>query len=210
MKRPWISINLAISVDGKICSTDHLSSGWTSTEDHARLLELRRGKDALMVGMGTLLEDTMALTVPDQDRQPLRCVVSRNRAIPKDHPVFLRAGGEIHLLQTEVGGEPSETATLHRGSLLDFITVLKDRYAVNTLHCEGGGTLIRALAELDAIDEIHLTMAGHTLFGGTEAPTLSGVPGAYFANSMRYSLTQMIASEDGSEVFLSYQRSEAQ
>jgi hypothetical protein len=80
MPRPWISTNLAISLDGKISSAAFHPSGWTSREDHARLHELRRPADALLVGRGTLVADRMALTVPGKAVQPLRCVVSTTGA----------------------------------------------------------------------------------------------------------------------------------
>ena len=63
MPRPWISTNLAISADGKIDSTASRPSGWTSRDDHARLLKLRESADALIVGCGTSEADRMTLTV---------------------------------------------------------------------------------------------------------------------------------------------------
>lgn len=73
------------------------------------------------------------------------------------------------------------------------------------LHCEGGGSLIRSLAELDAIDEFHLTWAGHTLFGGKAAPTPTGVPGAFLPASLKFELSAFEPTSEG-ECFLSYRR----
>jgi hypothetical protein len=63
-----------------------------------------------------------------------------------------------------------------------------------------------ALAELDAIDEIHLTWAGHTLFGGRDAPTLSGTPGGFLPASREYELTGCDPCPEIGECFLSYRR----
>jgi hypothetical protein len=59
---------------------------------------------------------------------------------------------------------------------------------------------------MDAIDEIHLTWAGHTLFGGREAPTISGVPGDFLPASRAYELVEFDPQPETGECFLSYRR----
>ena len=205
MLRPRIYINLAISVDGKISSTPPRPSGWTSSADHARLLELRANADAILVGRGTLEADRMTLTAPGNSKQPLRCIVSRSGVIEPSHPVFHRPGGDIHLLVTgEFTGIVDSNVTLHQQPLMEFIAELASKFYVQTLHCEGGGQLIRALAELDVIDEVHLTLAGHTLFGGFAASTATGIPAEFLPRSSAFELTHF--EPRGGECFLTYTR----
>lgn len=202
MTFPQISINLALSADGKISSVARRPSGWTSKEDHARLLELRKGADALLVGRGTLDADRMTMKAPGD---PWRCVVSRSGRFDPAHPLFHSSGGPVHLLVT--AGEPPEIAgaTVHAGSLAGFLETLAAG-GIRRVHCEGGGELVFALAELDAIDEIHLTLAGHTLFGGRAAPTLSGVLGGFLPATREYELTGFEPHPETGECFLSYRR----
>jgi 2,5-diamino-6-(ribosylamino)-4(3H)-pyrimidinone 5'-phosphate reductase len=205
MLRPRISTNLAISADGKISSNPPRPSGWTSREDHARLLELRANADAILVGRGTLESDRMTLTVPNRPKQPLRCIVSRSGKLDPSHPVFTTLGGDIHLLVTGgFAGSVDSKITLHRQTLLGFLQTLATDYHVNQLHCEGGGQLIRALAELDVIDEFHLTLAGHTLFGGFSANTATGIPAEYLPQSLAFEITRF--EPRAGECFLSYTR----
>ena len=205
MLRPHISTNLAISADGKISSTPPRPSGWTSREDHARLLELRANADAILVGRGTLDSDRMTLTVPNQQEQPLRCIVSRNGKLDLEHPVFASPGGDIHLLVTgEFSGSVNSTVTLHRQTLIGFLQTLAAEYHVKKLHCEGGGQLIQALAELDVIDEFHLTLAGHTLFGGFNAATATGIPNEFLPQSRAFEITHF--EPRAGECFLNYRR----
>lgn len=203
MERPRIITNLAISADGKISSVDRRPSGWTSASDHARLKQLRLGAQALMVGRGTWEEDRMTMTSPEN---PLRCVVSGSGNFDRSHPIFTTPGGAIHLLVTG-GGEvdPIDGATIHHASLGAFLEILAQDHGVQRLHCEGGGSLIRSLAVLDAIDEFHLTWAGHTLFGGKAAPTPTGVPGSFLPASLKFELTAIEPTSEG-ECFLSYRR----
>ena len=211
MLRPWISTNLAISADGKISSVSRRPSGWTSRDDHSRLLQLRENADAILIGRGTLEADRMTLTVPGKPIQPLRCIVSKSGKIPQDHPIFQKSGGSIHLLVTgPADPSPGLPATIHRQSLADFLQTLVSDHGVNHLHCEGGGELIRSLAELDAIDEFHLTLAGHTLFGGLLAPTATGVPADFLAQSRGFQITCFDPRPDSGECFLTYRRVGAQ
>jgi 2,5-diamino-6-(ribosylamino)-4(3H)-pyrimidinone 5'-phosphate reductase len=207
VQRPWISINLAVSCDGRIAAAAGSASGWTSNEDHQRLLELRRGVDALLVGRATLVADRMTLTVPDQDRQPLRCIASRSGSFDPQHPLFHRPGGPIHLLAaTWAAATPPPGAILHCGTFAKFLTTLAVNHHVKTLHCEGGGGVIASLAGLDAIDEVHLTLAGHTLFGNPAAPTITGIPGNFLPHSMPFDLTRFDPRPDLGECFVSYTR----
>ncbi len=79
---------------------------------------------------------------------------------------------------------------------------------VRHLHCEGGGQLIRALAELDAIDEFHVTLAGHALFGGMEAPTATGIGVDFLPASLDFALSHFEPRPDMGECFLSYRRAQ--
>ncbi len=210
MLRPRISTNLAVSADGKISPVDHRPSGWTSCEDHSRLLELRNNADALMVGRGTLETDRMTLTVTGKPVQPLRCVVSKTGDIPLDHPLFSSPGGAIHLLVTNNPDPPDLPGSTHHQSLAEFLHTLASSHGVKHLHCEGGGTLIRSLADLDVIDEFHLTLAGHTLFGGLQAPTATAIPADFLLRSRAFEISRFDPRPDSGECFLSYRRSAPQ
>jgi riboflavin biosynthesis pyrimidine reductase len=202
MKRPRLSLNLALSADGKISSVARRPSGWTSKDDHARLLELRQGADALLVGRGTLEADRMTLKAPGD---PWRCVVSRGGGFDPAHPLFHTPGGPVHLLVTDGVAPDIPGATVHTSGLADFLETMAAA-GIGRVHCEGGGQLVFALAELDAIDEIHLTWAGHTLFGGRAAPTPSGVPGDFLPATREYELTEFDPRPETGECFLSYRR----
>ncbi|MES2659373.1 MAG: RibD family protein [Verrucomicrobiota bacterium] len=208
MPRPRVSTNLAISADGKISSVQRIASGWSSRDDHARLLELRETADALLIGRGTLESDHMTLTAPGN---PLRCIVSKSGYLDPAHPVFSTPGGDIHLLVTgpESPALPAELKgkiTVHQQTLAEFLDLLASDYQIRHLHCEGGGNLIRSLAEIDAIDDFHLTLAGHTLFGGLQAPTATGIPGDFLPKSTDFEITRFAPRPDLGECFLSYTR----
>jgi len=213
MDLPTVSLNFAITADGKISSIDRRPSDWTSRDDFERLLALRLEADALLVGRGTLAADSMTMTIPARlkpARQPLRCVVSRSGAFDPGHPLFQTPGGDIHLLLTDPENHPPPNLpgdpTIHRDSLPDFLATLHREHRVKNLHCEGGGELARSLFELDLVDSIHLTWAGHHLFGGRNAPTLTGLPGDFLPASRQFHLDHFDPRPDLGECFLSYRK----
>jgi riboflavin biosynthesis pyrimidine reductase len=141
----------------------------------------------------------------------LRCIVSRTGNFDAEHPVFKKSGGPIHLLTT--GDLAAENPfprggdiVHHHQTLEEFLRTLATDHAVKSLHCEGGGQLIRALAEMDAIDEFHLTLAAHTLFGGSKSPTSTGVPSAFLTCSSQFELSHCEPHQELGECFLSYTR----
>ncbi len=46
---------------------------------------------------------------------------------------------------------------------------LRSEFEVQSIACEGGAALFRALLELDLVDQLNLTIAPY-LFGGAERP----------------------------------------
>lgn len=202
-KKLTVILNLAISADGKIAPTGSPSSNFTSKEDLARLLDIRKRADAILVGRGTLEADQMTMTV--EGKMPWRCVISESGRIDPKHPLFSTEGGERHLIVGPEATPPKLPATIHQETLSGFIEKLKENPNIHTLLCEGGGKLVRALFELDLVDEINITWAPHTLFGGKNAPTLTGLPGDFLPASLHYQLVHYSPNK-ADELFLTYHR----
>ncbi|MDP0490887.1 MAG: RibD family protein [Verrucomicrobiota bacterium JB023] len=212
MKRPHVIVNFALSADGKIAPAGRGPSKFSSEEDTQRFMEIRQTVDAIMVARGTLEADNMAMILPDRslDKQPIRCLVSRKGNFDPSHKVFATPGGDIHLIVADPaddfdpGNYPRATAT-HRATVQDFIENSAMSLGIERLLCEGGGTLAKSLIESDLIDEYRLTLAGHTLIGGSKAPTLTGHLGDYLGKSTKLSL-EGFERNAGGEIFLTYLR----
>jgi riboflavin-specific deaminase-like protein len=222
MQRPRIILNFAVTVDGKVSTTKQTPSGFTSAFDKHRLLEIRSLGDAVMVGKNTLQIDQMSMGLPDealrlvrvqkgQSEYPIRVVISSSGDIPDNLPIFnhtfspiiiysttrmppsnqrdLRAKAELHLRADDLVSLPEALHDLY------------ETHQVRTLVCEGGPQLARALAELDAVDELFLTIAP-ILAGGTSAPGILGGLGTFLPSSRIYRLESMKVEAD--ECYLHY------
>jgi len=99
-----------------------------------------------------------------------------------------------------------EKATLHLSDtdevdLSWMLRQLRHDYQVRSVACEGGATLFRALLEADLVDQLNLTIAPY-LFGGADAPTLTGLSKEFLPRGARCAVTDMRVI--GEECFLTY------
>ena len=62
-QRPWVILNAAMTVDGKIDTAARTGTGISSEDDWARVDQLRAEVDAVMVGGHTLIAEDPRLTV---------------------------------------------------------------------------------------------------------------------------------------------------
>jgi len=109
--------------------------------------------------------------------------------MPKRYQKTLREKATLYL---------SESRHVDLGWMLQQ---LRRDYGVKSVACEGGATLFRALLEANLVDQLNLTIAPF-LFGGSDAPTLTGLSKEFLPRSVRCSLTDMRVV--GEECFLTY------
>jgi len=105
-------------------------------------------------------------------------VIYSTRRMNAANQEALKARADLHLSEGE------------RVYLPYVLEDLYQNYRVRILVCEGGPRLTRSLAEVDAIDELFLTIAPF-LFGGAEAPGLLGRAGPFLSASRIFGLESM-------------------
>ena len=74
-----------MSVDGKIALPNRKQVKLSNKEDSERVNKLRENCDAILVGIGTIIEDNPKLTVKnnkDISRNPIRIVLDTNGRTP--------------------------------------------------------------------------------------------------------------------------------
>jgi riboflavin-specific deaminase-like protein len=225
-QRPTVIANFAMTMDGKVSTRNRTPSLFTSPRDKSRLLEIRSTGDALLVGRATVEADTMSMGLPDdslraerlargQAEFPIRVVISAGGNFNPDWKIFHSPGGRVILFASKSMGHRIQNSLLLPGKvdmvlLEDFsiaavLQSLKNEFGVRSAVCEGGPTLLRSLLAIDALDEMYLTIAPR-IFGGEDAPTLTGVGGLFFAVPRRFQLTDFVF--ESGEVFTHYTRQE--
>jgi 2,5-diamino-6-(ribosylamino)-4(3H)-pyrimidinone 5'-phosphate reductase len=141
-----------------------------------------------------------------QSEYPLRVVVSNSGDLSSQLSIFKHQFSPIIIYSTTrmnaANQEELKTRAdlrLSEGDAVHLQEVLSDlfqNHGIRTLVCEGGPSLARGLAEIDAIDELFLTVAPF-LVGGAEAPGLLGRDGPFLSASRFYRLEsiKVISSE---------------
>jgi len=141
---------------------------------------------------------------------PTRVLLSASGKIDPTLPVFAKDFSPIVIFSTtgmkpttRTALEQKATVYLHsqKVDLTAMLHTLRREHGVRRLVCEGGPQIFRALLEADLIDEIHLTLTPH-VFGGNQAPTLTGLAGNFLPHSSRLRLLEMRPVEN--ECFLRY------
>jgi riboflavin-specific deaminase-like protein len=210
-----------MTADGKVTTKNLGPVDFTSCEDKLHLFRQRALADAVLLGHTSLERDNVRLGLPaelqelrikrGQSRFPLRVIVSNKGKIDDRLKIFQSDISPIIIFSTERMPLKNQEAlrkrtTLHLTSAsgVDLATMLKtlrDRYKVRTLACEGGPSLFRSLLKRGFVDQLNLTIAPY-LFGGDNAPTLTGLSKEFLPASVRCSLIDLRTV--GGECFLTY------
>src|SRR5207237_2514017 len=141
----------------------------------------------------------------------LRVIVSNEGKIDHQLKIFQSDISPILIFSTkrmpkEFRAALAEKATLHLSDqrdvdLVEMLRTLRYDYKVRRVACEGGPILFRSLLELGLIDELNLTIAPY-LFGGADAPTLTGLCKEFLPASVHCVMKDMRMV--GDECFLTY------
>ena len=161
--RPWVSVKLGMSADGRTALADGSSQWITSDAARADVQRLRARACAVVTGIGTVLADDPALTVRDPSlalhgREPLRVVFDAKGQLP--------AGAKL-----ATDGKPTLVFGGDGAGRVD-IRVALQRLAsreCNEVLVEAGPTLAGAFVASGLVDEIVLYVAP-TLLGDTARP----------------------------------------
>lgn len=178
--RPYVSLKLALSIDGRMGAPDG-SSRWITGPAARRRVHARRVEaDAVLVGAGTVTTDDPMLVARDVEaaRQPARVVVDRAGRVRPEARLFMPGGGPVvmattdecpHEVQTAWKEAGAEVLVLPRGAsgvdLMSLLEVLGRRDMIEVL-CEGGATLATSLLREDLVDRLEAHLAPVLLGSG--------------------------------------------
>jgi diaminohydroxyphosphoribosylaminopyrimidine deaminase/5-amino-6-(5-phosphoribosylamino)uracil reductase len=186
--RPWVTLKLAVSVDGAITDATR-SVGWlTGPEARREVHRLRAGSDAVGIGSGTALADDPELTVrevPPPRVAPRRVVFDSSMRLPpssrlartaRETPTVVAATRPLDA-EARARASALEAAgvdVIAASSLADALRLLRAG-GIRSLLVEGGATLAASLLADDAVDRLIIFQAPVVLGAGS-LPAFGGVP----------------------------------
>ena len=193
-RMPYVTLKGALTLDGKIATPSGDSRWVSSAESRQEVHRLRRGVDAVMVGIGTVLKDDPLLNVrlsrPKSRHQPLRIVVDSRLRIPLTSKLVQTASQFPTLIAATRAASPTKTRRLEKGNvevwalpkdsrgkvnLRVLMKKLAERGIVSVL-LEGGGQLNASALRERLVDRI-LFFYAPKVAGGVKAPGVIGGEG---------------------------------
>ncbi len=160
LKRPYVTLKLATTADGKIATQTGESKWITSAVARKFAHKLRAQNDAVMIGTGTLLKDNPRLNcrLPGLEKYSPVKIISDNKGKLNSSHLILN-GKEVITFTNE-----AEMAVQHRvidnkpleNGGVDLISGIKyiARYGITRLLIEGGGKLASSLLKDNIVDNI--------------------------------------------------------
>lgn len=221
---PYVIVNMAMSADGKIATANREIHSFGSNRDLDNLYKLRAQADAVMCGARTAEADGVTLGIGGEKYKKLRI---KNNLTPCHIRVIVSGSGSVNTNANVFQSKISPLIIITKRSIgvnvlnklrsvaddvisfgdneIDFkeaLMLLKEKWKINVLICEGGGELNSSLFKSGLVDELYVTICPY-IFGGETAPTI--VEGEGF-KSLENAINLMLISKKlvGTEIFLHY------
>ena len=212
MKRPYVFLCTAMSLDGKLSTFDKKQAKIATDDNKEMLYEMRVKADAIMVGGKTLILDDPKLTVKSEKRlkmgknkEPFKVAIISNMEEIKNIDDFLNEGEAKKIIFTT---ERSPKANIkefentceiyiYGKEKVDLKQSLSKLYelGVKTLMVEGGGELIFSLLKENLVDEINLKI-GNLILGGRDTTTLCDGIGFTQDTAKKVKLIDLVRKEN--------------
>ena len=185
LKRPFIAVKFAASLDGKIATSSGDSKWITNKKARTFARKLRAQYDAILVGKNTVLKDNPHLGCRDPKvKDPLRIILDSTLSLPIESQVFrdtnvpvvstIRARKE-KVQEFEDRGIQVLRFTGKTISIQEVLAELSKRN-IQSILVEGGSQAIGSSFDEGLVDKVYALHVLMTI-GGKEAPSAVGGEG---------------------------------
>jgi diaminohydroxyphosphoribosylaminopyrimidine deaminase/5-amino-6-(5-phosphoribosylamino)uracil reductase len=198
--RPFVTLKLAISLDGRIAAAGGDSRWISSPESRELVHRWRRESDAVMVGAATVIADNPRLTCRvEGGRDPARVIIDGRLRSPVEAKVFRQRSTAPTMIVTTMANQ-SRAERLYqgrRGSVVEVVAAKAAGGKINLMALmqefgrrgwskillEGGAHLAGAALAAGIVDRVAFFVAPRILGGGL--PAVEGLVSRTVRGSMR-------------------------
>ena len=188
-KRPWVTLKLAMTIDGRIADERNESKWITSEQSRRFVQELRRRHSAVAVGKNTLLRDDPKLTARCGRKTyfPARVVFSSDKNIPQNSYFFTNS----HEARSIIVVRNSKKQYIERAGNIEYWHTASPQYKesiaefldmayteeLTGIFLEGGQQLASGFLENGFVNKVYLFYGNKILGGGSQGLLFSkGLP----------------------------------
>lgn len=192
--RPWLTLKLAASLDGRIATGAGESRWITGPAARARVHLMRTAHDAVLVGAGAARADDPALDVrlPGlESAAPVRLLIDAKLSLAPGRAADGRTPAWRLCAEGAGPADWGEATPVPIGddgrlALAPLLSALGERGLTRVL-CEGGGRLAAGLLKAGLVDELVWMSAGAAI-GAEGAPAIGPLDLAALADAPRFDL----------------------
>ncbi len=215
--RPFVTLKLAASLDGRIAAAGGDSRWISSPESRALVHRWRREADAVMVGAATVIADNPRLTCRlEGGRDPVRVIIDGRLRTPVDATVFRQRSLSPTILVTTAanraraerryckrsgpGGQVEIVAAKAAGKKIDLVALMREfgKRGWSKILLEGGAHLGAAALAAGIVDRVAFFIA--PLILGCGLPAVEGLLSRKVRGAVR--LTNLRTSPIGPDILL--------
>ena len=188
--RPFVIVKSAMTLDGWTSTSTGHSKWITNDQSRAFVHRLRDRVDAVMVGIGTVLEDDPSLTTRlkrGKGKDPLRIIVDTYLRTPAKAKVVTHHSSADTLIVTGENAETEDQQTFHaKGVSTLVLPAVNGRIdmpalmarlgdmSVTSLLVEGGAGIMGTMIREKLVDKFYIFKAPKVLGGDDGVPMAAG------------------------------------
>ena len=198
--RPYFSVKLATSIDGKI-ATKNGNSKWLSNEkSRSEVHKFRQNVDAILIGSKTVIQDNPFLTARNNDklykRQPVRIVIDSKGAVPLHANIFNHQSKTLVVTTKfssaswkkkiiEMNHDYIEIEAIDKQiNLIKFVEKMHDLGFMHIL-VEGGGKLVGALLRYQLINKVYFFITPQIIGSDGSVNAVDGLSISSMADTLK-------------------------
>ena len=186
-KRPFVSLKFAETLDGKLATVARDSHFVTGQEAHVYSHYLRKTHDAILVGIGTVLDDDPELTTRlVEGKNPVRIVLDSRAQIPLAAKVL--QGETKTLLVTGPEADAEKCKTLQGLQNVEVLTLPCEdgkisipallqalyEHGIASVLVEGGSEVLGSFLDAGMADRVYAFIAPKLVGGKNALPSIGG------------------------------------
>jgi len=201
--RPWVTLKLAVSLDGAITGAERTGGWLTGEESRAQVQRMRAGADAIAVGVQTALADNPHLTArsdPPPRVPPLRIVFDRSARL-SSQSILAKSARETPtmIVTAPLTSMPADLKNLGVEQMTahdvdEALRKLKER-GVMSLMLEGGAGLAASFLAGGNVDRLAIFRAP-VILGEGALGAFSGIASQEVEHAPRFTLLETRALGD--------------
>ena len=183
--RPFVRLKVAASMDGATAMKSGESEWITGIEARRDVQKLRASSDAILTGVGTILDDNPLMNLRDAsytEKQPLRVILDSYLRTPEDAKIFRSEGSTTIFCLDDKNRSKYDNKkvsiikVVEKNKKVDLFAVLNSlaNKDINNLLVEAGSNISGSFLDENLIDELVIYQSPHIM--GSEIRTMFNTP----------------------------------